>query len=100
MQANLLRVFSERDPASRIVAIREIYAVDAVLNEVDRSAKGHEAISQAVTELLSHMPPNFRFRAIRPALGHHGLGRLHWEGVNPAPRLPSPAWTSRMSKAG
>lgn len=83
MQANLQRVFSERDPARRIAAIREIYAADAVLNEVERSAQGHEAISQAVTDLFSHMPPDFRFRAIRPALGHHGMGRLQWEGGQP-----------------
>jgi hypothetical protein len=30
MQANLMRVFNERDAGRRIVAIRELYADDAV----------------------------------------------------------------------
>lgn len=83
MQANLLRVFGERDPESRIEAIREIYAADALLNEAERSVRGHEAISRAVEDLLSHLPPDFRFAAMRPALGHHGVGRLQWEGGQP-----------------
>jgi FMN-dependent NADH-azoreductase len=78
MQANLTRVFGERNESRRIAAIREIYHEDAVLHEPERSAQGHEAISQAVAELLRHLPPEFGFVAIRPALGHNGLGRLQW----------------------
>ena len=40
MQANLVRVFGERDAGKRLKAIRELYAEDAVLNEPDASAKG------------------------------------------------------------
>ncbi|KJV35699.1 nuclear transport factor 2 family protein [Luteibacter yeojuensis] len=80
MRANLARVFGERDAAMRIVAIRELYAEDAVLYEPDRSARGHAAISQAVTELLAQMPPGFAFHPVRPGLGHHGVGRLQWRG--------------------
>jgi hypothetical protein len=39
MQANLTRVFNERDAGRRIVAIRELYAEDAVLYEPDASAR-------------------------------------------------------------
>jgi hypothetical protein len=83
MQANLDLVFGERDPAQRILAIRKIYDENAELYEAEGSARGHEAISQAVTEVLEHMPPDFVFTAIRPALGHNGVGRLQW-GVGPA----------------
>jgi len=83
MQANLLRVFGERDAARRIEAIREIYDKDAVLHEPGHSATGHEAISQAVTELLGHLPADFAFFAIRPALGHNGVGRLQWRSGPP-----------------
>ena len=72
MQANLTRVFGERDAERRIAAIRELYAEDAVLYEPDASAAGHAAISQAVDALLSSLPPNFAFTAIGPAVGHHG----------------------------
>lgn len=78
MQANLDMVFGERDATRRLVAIRKIYDENAELHEPQRSARGHEAISRAVTELLDHLPPDFEFTAIRPALGHNGVGRLQW----------------------
>jgi hypothetical protein len=84
MQANLARVFNERDAGRRITAIRELYAEDAVLYEPETSAKGHVAISEAVTALLAHLPPNFAFRAEGPALGHHNIGRLRWQSGPPA----------------
>ena len=45
MQANLARVFNERDAALRIVAIRELYAEDAGLYEPDTSAKGVRSLN-------------------------------------------------------
>lgn len=78
MQANLTRVFGERDADRRLEAIRELYAEDAVLNEPHASARGHGAICDAVTALLSSMPPSFVFTAKGPAIGHHGIGRLQW----------------------
>jgi hypothetical protein len=84
MQANLKRVFGERDASHRMTAIAELYADDAVLYEPpDASATGHAAISQAVEALLSSLPPNFIFTAIGPAVGHHGLGRLRWQSGPP-----------------
>jgi len=83
MQANLVRVFGERDAERRIAAIRELYAEDAVLYEPDASATGHAAIDQAVDALLSSLPPSFAFTAIGPAIGHHGVGRLRWQSGPP-----------------
>lgn len=83
MQANLEQVFGERDPTRRLAAIRRIYDADAELHEPQRSAQGHEAISEAVEDLLAHLPPNFRFTAVRPATGHNGLGRLQWRAGPP-----------------
>jgi SnoaL-like domain len=83
MQANLERVFGERDALRRITAIRDLYAKDAELHEPQQSARGHDAISQAVTDLLAHLPPDFTFTAIRPALGHNDVGRLQWRAGPP-----------------
>jgi hypothetical protein len=84
MQANLARVFGERDAARRIKAIAELYADDAALYEPpDTSATGHAAISEAVEALLSNLPPNFAFTAMGPAVGHHGMGRLRWQAGPP-----------------
>jgi hypothetical protein len=79
MQANLERVFGERDAGRRLVAIRELYGAGAVLYEPHASAAGHAAINGAVTTLLSKLPPSFAFTAIGPAAGHHGVGRLRWQ---------------------
>jgi SnoaL-like domain len=84
MQANLARVFGERDASRRMKAIAELYADDATLYEPpDASATGHAAISQAVKALLANLPPNFVFTAIGPAVGHHGMGRLRWRSGPP-----------------
>jgi hypothetical protein len=84
MQANLARVFGERDATRRLQAIVELYADDAVLYEPpDSAATGHAAINQAVQALLSSLPPNFAFTAMGPAVGHHGLGRLRWQSGPP-----------------
>jgi hypothetical protein len=83
MQANASRVFSERDPVLRLQAIRELYTADAVLTEPEGVFKGEAAISNAVTELLSKLPPTFSFNAIAVAIGHHGVGRLLWRAGPP-----------------
>src|ERR1700688_4437827 len=83
MQANLARVFGERDSSCRLKAIAQLYAPDATLYEPDALAAGHSAISQAVAALLSSLPPNFAFTAIGPAVGHHGVGRLRWQAGPP-----------------
>jgi SnoaL-like domain len=77
-------VFNERDAGKRIGAIGEFYAEDAVLYEPsDTAAAGHAAICEAVTHLLASLPPDFAFTATSPALGHHGIGRLHWQAGPP-----------------
>jgi ketosteroid isomerase-like protein len=83
MQANLARVFGERDASRRMKAIAELYAEDAVLYEPDSSATGYAAISEAVEALLASLPPSFAFTAIGPAVGHHDVGRLRWQARPP-----------------
>jgi SnoaL-like domain len=84
MQANLKRVFGERNSSHRTKAIAELYADDATLYEPpDTSATGHAAINQAVDALLKNLPPNFVFTPIGPAVGHHGMGRLRWQSGPP-----------------
>ena len=78
MRANLTQVFGEPDAAKRLVAIKRLYAADAVLNEPHGAAKGHGGINDAVSALLAELPPDFAFRALSTALGHHGVGVLKW----------------------
>jgi hypothetical protein len=83
MQANAARVFSERDPARRLDAIRELYAADAVVIEPEGVSEGQVAICKTVTDLLSKLPPTFIFTSIGLAIGHHGIGRLLWKAGPP-----------------
>lgn len=83
LEANLARVFSERDAERRMRAIAEIYADDAVLYEPDNIATGHGEIAQAVASLLKSLPVDFAFSADGPAVGHHGLARLRWRAGPP-----------------
>jgi hypothetical protein len=83
LQANLTRVFGERDAAKRHAAIRELYAPDAVVYEPDAVSIGHDEIAHTVDALLKSLPPNFVFTALGPAVGHHGLGRLRWSAGPP-----------------
>lgn len=83
MQANLARVFGERDADLRLAAIRQLYAEDAVFYEPHAVASGHDAINQAVTALLASLPPAFVFTPLGPAVGHHAMGRLRWQSGPP-----------------
>jgi ketosteroid isomerase-like protein len=77
MRANLVRVFGERDHGRRMMALRDLYAEDAVLYEPDASVKGHAAISAAVTALLASLPPEFAFVADGAAVAGNRIHALY-----------------------
>lgn len=84
MRDNLSRVFNEPDSATRLLAIEELYAEDATLYEpFDSSAQGHLAINEAVDALQKTLPPAFAFVPTGRGMGHHGVGKLHWQGGPP-----------------
>jgi len=83
MQANLVRVFGERDADRRRAALQELYAEDATLYEPQAVVTGREAISGAVDNLLLSLPPDFVFTATGHAVGHNGAARLFWRAGPP-----------------
>jgi SnoaL-like domain len=83
MQANIVRVFNERNADHRRAALAELYAEDATLYDPETVATGREAISRAVGELLLRLPPDFVFTAIGNAVGHNGAARLFWRAGPP-----------------
>ncbi|KIY00117.1 uncharacterized protein Z520_03802 [Fonsecaea multimorphosa CBS 102226] len=50
---NLLRVFSNRDRASRLAIIRETYTSDVTFYEPDVIATGHDGVDAKAEELLT-----------------------------------------------
>jgi len=79
LQANLFRVFNERDAERRRLAIAELYEPEAVLYEPQTEATGHTAINAAVETLLASLPADFEFTVAARAVGHHSVGRLRWQ---------------------
>ena len=78
MQANIVRVFNERDSVRRRIALSELYSEDAILYDPETVATGWGEISQAVEDLLLRLPPDFVFTTAGHAVGHNGAARLFW----------------------
>ena len=83
MQANIVRVFNERNPDRRRTALGELYSEDATLYDPETVATGREAISAAVDHLLRTLAPEFVFAATGHAVGHNGAARLFWRAGPP-----------------
>jgi SnoaL-like domain len=83
MQANIVRVFNERNSSLRLAALGELYAEDATLYDPETVASGREGISKAVDSLILSLPPDFVFSANGHAVGHNGVGRLFWRAGPP-----------------
>jgi hypothetical protein len=80
LQANLERVFNERDSTRRRRAIEELYAADAVLYEQQEKYSGTEAIEAAITHLLGSLPPTLVFAPAAPVMRNHSMVKLLWKG--------------------
>jgi hypothetical protein len=84
LQANLERVFSERDAGRRRRAIQELYAPDAAFYEENEATYvGTEEIARAVTQLQAALPPTLVFSMVAPATQNHDMGKLLWRGHLP-----------------
>jgi SnoaL-like protein len=83
LEANLERVFNERDPTLRRRAIEELYAADAVLYEQEGKYAGRKAIEGAITHLLGSLPPTLVFVLVAPVMQNHEMGKLLWRGQLP-----------------
>ena len=78
MQANIVRVFNERNPDRRRAALRELYTENATLCDPETAANGRRAISEAIDSLHRMLPPAFTFTPAGHAVGHNGAARLFW----------------------
>ncbi len=80
LRSNLERVFNERDADRRAAALAELYVDDPVMYEPDGVVEGRAAIAEVAGKLLEQFEPTFAFVPTGVAVGHHGLGLLHWRG--------------------
>jgi len=78
LRSNLERVFNERDGDARAAALAELFVEQPVMYEPDAIVEGRAAISAIAGALLERFGPDFAFVPEGRAVGHHGLGTLHW----------------------
>ena len=78
LRANLERVFNERDPNRRALAVADIYIDDPIMFEPDGVVRGRDAISATAGRLLDQFGPTFSFVPRGKAVGHHGMAVLRW----------------------
>jgi hypothetical protein len=83
MQANIVRVFNERNPDRRLAALDELYTENATLCDPEAAATGRKAISEAIDSLHRMLPPGFVFTSVGHAAGHNSAGRLFWRAGPP-----------------
>lgn len=75
---NLLDVFNERDAATRLQVIQELYTEDGLFHEAEESFQGAMAINTRVSAVLEAIPPEFRFRPTGAQSENHDAARLAW----------------------
>lgn len=87
MEENLQQVWSQRDNALRLDAIKRIYAAGSSLYHVGHKTEGLEAINENAGGVISSMPANFVFTRLKPVIINNSIGRLIW-GVGPEGQPP------------
>ncbi|EXJ73121.1 uncharacterized protein A1O5_04270 [Cladophialophora psammophila CBS 110553] len=75
--ANLLRVFSNRDRASRLSAIQETYHADVSFYEPDCVVTGHDGVDAKSEELLNSRP-GWGFVPVGNVQRNHNMVYLAW----------------------
>jgi hypothetical protein len=89
MNANLLEVFGQRDPALRRAAIERTYTDDVVFLDPDEVVEGYDALDAKAGRLLADAP-GFVFSPGGPVYVNHDMGYLAWnfgpEGQDPVVR--------------
>lgn len=78
LDANLHRVFGNRDPAARRQAIDEVYAEDVVFADPDETVVGRDALERKAAGLLDGAPAVFVFADEGPAYVAGDLGVQAW----------------------
>lgn len=78
MNANLLEVFGERDPAARDAAAERTYTADVSFTDEDGTVVGRAAIVEKARSLLEKVPADFAFTVDSPLYGSSGDVALAW----------------------
>lgn len=78
LEANLRRVFGNRDAAARRIAIDEIYSDDIAFTDPDSTVVGRNALEERAAGLLANAPAEFVFAEDGPRYVDGDTGALAW----------------------
>lgn len=80
LEDSLLKVWSERNEAYRLDAMKQIYAADIIFYETDKgeAIRGHQAIDALIKTLQAQWPSEFVFTLTKPAVINHGVSHVAW----------------------
>jgi hypothetical protein len=79
MEANLLQVFNERDPARRLEVIARTYTADMRWTDDYGTTVGHDALNTKAQQLLDGPLAGLVFAKKGAVYGTAGLGFLAWD---------------------
>jgi hypothetical protein len=78
LEANLHRVFGNRDAAARRRIIDETYADDVAFTDPEGTVTGRDALDERAAALLARAPENFDFAEDGPPYVGTDSGALAW----------------------
>jgi ketosteroid isomerase-like protein len=78
LDANLHRVFGNRDDAARRLVIDDIYTEDVSFTEPEGTVRGRDALDERAAALLGRTPADFEFVEDGPCYISASMGALAW----------------------
>ena len=80
LEDSLLVIWNDRDAASRLAAMKNVYATDIVFYESNDGAAitGYQAINDLIATLQAQWPLEFRFELNRPWQVNHQVEHISW----------------------
>ena len=94
LQANLHRVFGERDAARRRAAIDDVYSEDVVFTDPEGSVTGRDALAAKAEALLAGAPDTF-FVTLDPKWSPDSLPALAAASCGARPYCKFMAWPAK-----
>lgn len=81
LEDSLLVIWNNRDSASRLTAMKDVYAPNIAFYETNESEAiiGYAAINDLIAKLQEQWPPEFQFELTTPSNVNHEVQQIEWK---------------------
>jgi hypothetical protein len=81
LEDSLLVIWNSRDSASRLTAMKDVYASNIAFYETNESAAiiGYKAINELIAKLQEQWPSEFQFELTAPSNVNHEVQQIAWK---------------------